>query len=230
MNTLKLYFAPGSCSRATLIALEEIGVVYETEVIAFMRYEQRSPAYLAQNPKGKVPLLLVNGKPLTETVAIMGWLAETYAEACLLPRVDTPYDRAQVIGDLAWASSALHGLIARLRFPISVTDKPDAYEGVFAIASKAMAQNFELIEARLAGRDWWHGAWSVQDAYLYWVWSRAREAGFETSSYTRYAAHAERMTARPSVQRAMAREAEGEAALAERGASLNLPPFKAAAT
>jgi glutathione S-transferase len=229
-DSLKIYYAPGSCSRATLIALEEIGVPYDAQVVAFMLLEHRSPEYLELNPKGKVPVLLFNGEPITETVAIIGWLAETYPEAGILPRGNTPFHRAGVIGDLAWASSALHGLVARLRFPMMFTDKPDAYEGVFAIASNAMAKNFQLIESRLADRDWWHNSWSGQDAYLFWVWTRASEAGFDTSPYRQYAAHAERMQARRSVQRALAREATGDAALAERGATLNLPPFKPATT
>jgi glutathione S-transferase len=226
---LKLYFAPGSCSRATLIALEETGVPYEAQAVAFMHYEQGSPEYLALNPKGKVPLLLADGKPITETVAIMGWLAETYPEAKLLPRTETPYDQAQIIGDLAWVSSALHALIARLRFPMMFTDKPEAYEGVFTMASAAMARNFSIIETRLAGRDWWHGDWSVQDAYLYWVWTRAADAGFDAAPYKNFNAHVARMTARPSVQRALARETQGDAELAKRGAAFTIPAFKSGA-
>lgn len=226
MAALKLYFAPGSCSRATLIALEEIGVPYDAQVVAFMQYEQGRPEYLALNPKGKVPLLLADGRPITETVAIMGWLAETYPDAKLLPRANTAYARAQIVGDLAWASSALHALIARLRFPMMFTSNQEAFESVFDMASAAMAKNFSIIETRLAGRDWWHGDWSVQDAYLYWVWTRSVNAGFDVSPFEIFSAHAARMEARPAVQRALAREAEGEAALAARGASFAIPAFK----
>jgi glutathione S-transferase len=229
MAELKLYFAPGSCSRATLIALEETGLPYTAQVVAFMHYEQGTAEYLALNPKGKVPLLLADGRPITETVAIMGWLAEMYPQAGLLPHAATPYDRAQIIGDLAWASAALHGLIARLRFPMMFSNMPEAYEGVFDLASTTMAKNFALIETRLTGRDWWHGEWSVQDAYLYWVWTRTTDAGFDTSPYTNFKAHAARMEARPSVQRALAREAQGDAELAARGATFAVPAFKSAA-
>jgi len=226
MAALKLYFAPGSCSRATLIALEEIGIPYEAQVVAFMQYEQGTPEYLALNPKGKVPLLIADGRPITETVAIMGWLAETYPDAKLLPHATTAYAHAQIVGDLAWASSALHALIARLRFPMMFTDKPEAYEGVFNMASVAMAKNFSIIETRLSGGDWWHGDWSVQDAYLYWVWTRSVNAGFEVAPYENFKAHAARMEARSSVQRALAREAEGDATLAARGAAFTIPAFR----
>ena len=111
MTELTLYFAPDSCSRVPLIALEEIGCPYDLHVVAFARGEHRSPGFLALNPKGKVPTLVVDGRPLSENVAILGWLATRFPEAALLPPSDDPWDRAQVTADLAFCASGLHPMV-----------------------------------------------------------------------------------------------------------------------
>ena len=86
MPELKLFVAPNTCARVPTIALEEIGVPFNTELIRTAAGQQSSPEYLAVNPKGKVPALLIDGQPLTENVAILRWLNRTYPEAKLLPK------------------------------------------------------------------------------------------------------------------------------------------------
>ena len=223
MPEMKLYYAPGSCSRAALIVLEESGAPYEAQVVAFMKGEHRRPEYLALNPKGKVPLLVVDGRPLSESLAIFVWLAETFPDAKLLPRAKDVLAYAKVLSDLAWTTSALHGLIGRYRFPMMVTDQVPAFASVRDIAAKSLEQSLALIDLRLDGQDWWHGEWSAQDAYLYWAWTRAVEGGLDASAFRHFAAHKDRMEARAATQRALAREAEGERDLAARGASLVVP-------
>jgi glutathione S-transferase len=71
MSDLTLFFAPDTCARVSMIALEETERPYKTELIAFMRGDHRSPRYLALNPKGRVPTLIVDGRVLTENVAAM---------------------------------------------------------------------------------------------------------------------------------------------------------------
>src|ERR1700721_247985 len=82
---LTLYFAPGSSSMAPHIALHELGVPFEARRLSFSKRENRTPAYLALNPEGKVPTLLVEGRPLTEVAAILFYLARQFPEARLLP-------------------------------------------------------------------------------------------------------------------------------------------------
>ena len=81
MPKLKLYVAPATCARVATIGLEEIGVPFETELVRTSVNQQKSPEYLKINPRGKVPALLIDGKPLTENVAILSWLNETFPEA-----------------------------------------------------------------------------------------------------------------------------------------------------
>jgi glutathione S-transferase len=226
MAAMTLYFAPGSCSRASLIALEETGAPYESKVVAFMKGEQRAPDYLKRNPRGKVPLLMVGDEPITETVAIFQYLDEQYPAAHLLPHPASAIERARVLGDLCWGPSTLHPLVARIRFPQMMSSDAQGLDGIYTAATAATKTAFELIERRLSDREWWHGQWSAQDAYIYWAWTRISESGFDMSPFPRYADHAARMARRPAVQRALAREAEGQEILTKAGAALNVPAYR----
>src|SRR5260221_14521005 len=85
---LRLYFCPGASSMARDIALHEVGAPFEGRPISLAKKEQRDPAYLALNPEGKVPTLLVDGRPLTEVAGILFYLAKRFPEATLLPQGD----------------------------------------------------------------------------------------------------------------------------------------------
>src|SRR5579862_2190421 len=97
---LTLYFAPGSSSMAPHIALHEIGAPFESRPLSFHKNETHQPAFLAINPEGKVPALLIDGRPLTEVAAILFFLARRFPEAALLPQGD-PEAEAQVV---SWMS------------------------------------------------------------------------------------------------------------------------------
>lgn len=220
---IKLFFAPGTCARVTLIALEEVGKPFTTQVVKFLSGDHRSPEFLQLNPHGKVPVLIVNGAPLDQNVAILTFLARTFPDARLLPTPADPMMEARILADLVWCASGLHPIVTRMRMPQFICDEPRGASRVREMASQAMAANFELIETRLGDRDWWLSDWSVLDAYLYWVWFRATGAGLNGSAYPRYAAHAARMAERPSVQRALQREASAEAHLESLGLAIVFP-------
>jgi len=102
----------------------------------------------------------------------------------------------------------------RLRRPVVFHDDEAAAERVRALATEALQPQFEAIDTVLAGREWYLGRWSIVDAYLYWIWFRATGYGFDPSPFPAYAAHAERVLARPATRRAIAREDEAERAAA----------------
>src|SRR5207344_3312101 len=104
---LTLYFPPGSSSMAAHIALHAGGVPFEPRPLSFARMEQRSPKFLAINPEGKVPTLLIDGRPLTEVAAILFYLAKRFPEAGLLPHGDLEAE-AQVISWMSFIASTLH--------------------------------------------------------------------------------------------------------------------------
>lgn len=204
MVQITLHFAPDSCARVPLIALEEIGCDYELEVVSFVNKQQRSAEYLALNPWGKVPTLVIDGRPLSENVAIQTWLAGHFPKANLLPVCEGALDRAIIISDLAFCASGLHPLVTRLRVPQFFCDTPDGKQRVFEMAEAAIRPHFDKIDARLAKARWWYGDhWSVLDVYINWVWFRVTGTAFDGGRYSAIARHNADLQDRPSVQRAL---------------------------
>src|SRR4051812_27308530 len=104
---LSLYFAPGTSSMAPHIALQEIGVPFESHPLSFSKGEQRQSSYLSLNSEGKVPTLMIDGLPLTEVAAILYYLGRAYPDAGLMPRNDRLRE-AQVISWMSFIASTLH--------------------------------------------------------------------------------------------------------------------------
>jgi glutathione S-transferase len=215
---LELYFSPGSCPRVSIIALEETGAPFETHLIAFMAGDHRKPDFLARNPSGKVPVLMVDGQPLTQTVAILEFLNECFPQAALFPALPTPLERAQFLADLVSFSADLHPIVTRIAFPQIMIEHAEGLVALRAKALEMMAFQLQRLEGRLQGQPWLAGQqWSVLDGYLHWIWFRITGAGFDPAPFPRIAAHYARTLERPSVQRALAREALAVSELDSRG-------------
>lgn len=197
----ELYFNPGACSRVTHIALEELGVPFTPRFVPL----ERPPEFLALNPKAKVPVLTVDGVPLTETVAILTYLDRTFPHAALLPDGDA-LRSASVLSVLAWIASGLHPMITRMRRPDRFHDDPRAASRVRTMALDQLTPSLDLLEQAFSERPWFFDSWSIVDAYLYWIWYRATGAELDPALYPAYTAHAARVLARPAVRRALARE------------------------
>jgi glutathione S-transferase len=177
---LTLYFAPGSSSFAVHIALNEVGAAFESRPMSFAKRDMQSPAYLAINPEGKVPTLVIDGRPLTEVAGILYYLARKYPKAELLP-VNDPENEARAISWMSFIASTLHP--AR-RHGVDYTRK------VYGIADQ-----------RLEGRDWALDRYSIADIHLfrlYWRFTKALD--FSADAFPNLAAHYERMMARPAVK------------------------------
>ena len=178
---LTFYFAPGSSSMAPHIALYEIGAPFEPRPMSFSQRETHTPDYLALNPDGKVPLLLIDGRPLTEVAGILFYLARRFPEAGLLPTGDIEIE-AQAVSWMSFVASALHP--AR-RLP------PDQARGVWSVA-----------EQRLPPTGWALGTYSIADIHLFRLFWRFRgSAELNAADFPRLTAHHEQMMARPAVQR-----------------------------
>lgn len=210
MPDLKLFVAPNTCARVPTIALEEIGVPFETELIRTAANQQNSPEFLKVNPKGKVPALLIDGDPLTENVAILTWLNGTFPEANLLPRTSDLLEQVKQTADLAFFAGTVHPTITRIAMPVKfIDDKALSFELVRPKGTAAMMPIMSMINARLENGPWWYGdTWSVVDGYLYWAWSRITGVGFPQEDFPNIRRHHDLSNERPAVQRAMAREAE----------------------
>jgi glutathione S-transferase len=224
MPDIELVWFPGSCARVTLIALEEIGVPFSDRVVP--RGWANNPDYLALNPKGKVPTLVIDGVRFTETMAILTHLSRTYPEACLLPADDAVVD-IDVLTTMSWFASGMHPLVARLRFPMMVNDDPASFDRTRAVAAEGLRRCFAILEGRLSDREWLYGDWSIVDGYLLWLWFRAVGSGMDGSGFPRCADHAERSEQRPSVTRVLEREESAYASLLASGTLREkLPPHQ----
>lgn len=210
MPDLKLFVAPNTCARVPTIALEEIGVPFETELVRVAANQQNSPDFLKLNPKGKVPTLLIDGAPLTENVAILSWLNAEFPDAGLLPKVSGTLESLRQTADLSFFSATVHPTVTRVAMPLKfIEDKALSFEIVRPVGIEAMNKIMDMIEARLEDGPWWYGdTWSAVDGYLYWVWGRITGVGYPGDAYPNIQRHHELSNARPAVQRAMAREAK----------------------
>ncbi len=219
MPELKLFVAPNTCARVPTIALEEIGVPFETELVRTMAGQQNTPEFRKINPKGKVPTLLIDGVPLTENVAILSWLNEIFPEANLMPRASSRFEELQQISDLSFFSATVHPNVTRISMPVKfIDDKELSFKIVRPVAIRDMHKITDMIEARLKDGPWWYGeAWSAVDGYLYWVWSRILSGGYPTEDYPNLRHHFDLSNGRPAVRRAMAREAANTEILKSEG-------------
>jgi len=221
MSTFKLYVAPKTCARVATIALEEIGVPFETELVRLPQKQQKSPEYLAINPKGKVPAMLVDGVPITENVSILSWLNQSYPEAQLLPKTNSSFEHYQQMADISFVSGTVHPFVTRIAMPSKFAKSADAIAQVKETAIAEVRAYAQLIDDRYSRGTWWHGdQWSIMDAYIFWAWTRMVGEGFPEADYPNVMDLCKRIQERPSVQRAMQREAE-YAALMEAEAKQN---------
>lgn len=206
--TLTLYFAAGSCTLPALVGLEEAGAAYEAVRLVLPDGDQRRPEYLAVNPRGRVPALVVDGVVITENVAVLTTLAHLFPAARLLPQGD-PVQVGRAHELLAWFASSVHVSFAQVGRPERYTRDTGAWPALKVGGRENMLAAYAEIEARLAdGRPWLLGdAFSLADPYALVSHRWAQRLDVDMAAYPTYSAHAARLEARPSVQRALAQEA-----------------------
>ncbi|MFB0610689.1 glutathione S-transferase family protein [Aurantiacibacter poecillastricola] len=215
---MRLWFAPQTCARVTLTALEEIGEPFETRLIAFMAGDHRKPEFLSVNPAGKVPALETAEGVIVQNGAILTYLAQVYPAAGLLPQPEDAAGRAYMLAELFRCSSDLHPLVTRfVMSSMMSTDAADAPR-IRAKAAEGLAMQLAPLEHRLAEQSWMLGeAWSILDAYLAWIWFRVTAAGFEADRYPSMRRHYSAASERPSARAALLREDAANADLKARG-------------
>jgi glutathione S-transferase len=202
---LKLFHAYTACTRVTLTALEHVGAIYDDELLDMARAEHRAPEFLAINPQGKVPSLLVDGALLTENGAILRWLDSEYPEAGLFPRTLNDIEYARQTSDLFWLSSGWHPYVRAVKVPSLWTTGDIA--PVRERGTQLVAGVLRQLEQRLAGQNWWYGSdWSIIDTYLWWACVNAEIGGFDLSAFGGIADWRARNEAHPALVRALARE------------------------
>jgi glutathione S-transferase len=219
VTDFNLFVSPGTCARVPTVALEEIGVPFTTTLLRFAEKQQKTAEFLAINPKGKVPTLVVDGQPLTENVAILSWLNRQFPDAALFPKATNDYEASKQIADLAYFSATVHPLVTRIAMPMKfMADAKESFNIVRPQGITDMNDVMTLINERLEEGPWWYGEqWSIVDAYLFWAWWRITGVGYPQDAFPNIKRHAEEIIKRPSVARAMQREAENVEILKSEG-------------
>ncbi len=206
--TLQLYFAPGSSSLAPLVALEELDIPYVGHRLDLAAGDQRKPEYLKVNPRGRVPTLVVDGQPVTEVLAILTYLAHRYPHSELLPLAD-PLKLAKAYEVMSWFASTVHVAFAQIARPERYADD-EATKAALATPGEArFARTLADIERLAQGPGPWllGDGFSAVDAYALVIWRWAERRSIDTALYPAWSAKAARAFARPSVVRALRKEA-----------------------
>lgn len=201
-----LYYTPRTCALATHIALIDAGADYTLERIDFAKGEQRSPAFLAVNPKGRVPALATPQGILTETPAVLAYLAQAFPQAALAPQDPFAFARLQSFN--AFLSSTLHVAHAHGPRGNRWTDDPAAIQALKAYVPTSVSAAFQLIEDGMLQDPFVLGeTYSIADPYLFTMSTWIEGDGVDPALIPRVMAHRDRMAQRPSVIRALAEEA-----------------------
>jgi glutathione S-transferase len=201
---LKLFYAPNTCALASHIALEEASATYEGVRIDFATNAQRKPEYLAINPKGRVPALATDDGILTETPAILAYVAQTHPNARLAP-FDRPFAFARVQAFNSYLCSTVHVAHAHRMRGYRWVDDEAAIAAMQRKVPSNIADCFTLIEETLFEGPWVTGAqYTISDPYLFTLCQWLDGDGVDLARFPNIADHERRMRERPAVQRALA--------------------------
>jgi glutathione S-transferase len=201
-----LYFAPGTCALASHIALEDAGANYELKRVDFKNAEQQSAGYLALNPKARVPTMITPRGTLTETPAILAFIAQSFPDAKLAP-LDDAFAFAELQAFNSYLCSTVHVAHAhRVRGNRWVDDQA-AIVAMQKKVPQSVGGCFELIERTMLKGPWVMGeAYTIADPYLFTIAQWLEGDGVDLAPIPRVIAHRARMLERPNVKRAIAQQ------------------------
>lgn len=203
---LKLFYAQGTCALASHIALEEAGAAYEAVRLSFADSDQRKPEYLAINPKGRVPALVTERGVLTETPAILAFIAQSFPDAQLVPRAD-PFGFARIQAFNSYLCSTVHVAHAHRMRGSRWADDPAAIAAMKAKAPATVGDCFDLIEREMFAGPWVMGdAYSISDPYLFTLAQWLEGDGVDPARFPKVFEHRQRMAGRPAVIKSLAAE------------------------
>ena len=199
---LTLFYAPGACSMAAHIALEESGEKYEPKRMDLSKGEQRNPDYMKIHPLGRVPALkLDDGSPLTENTAILPYLGKRFG---LWP--SDPVKEAKALSLIGFFASTVHPANAHVGRPERYTDDKSAFPGIQEKGKQSFFEYLKQIDAMYAGREWLSDKYSVLDPYAFVFYTWAAKRGQPVAELKNYTAMKDRLLKRPAVQRVVADE------------------------
>jgi glutathione S-transferase len=201
---LTLFYAPGACSMAAHIVLEESGEKYEARKMDLSKGEQKTAEYLKIHPLGRVPaLLLDDGQPLTENTAILPYLGKRFG---LWPT--DPVKEAQALSVIGFYAAAVHPANAHVSRPERYATDKAAHPNIQDTGRATFKGYLEQIDASLAGREWTGDKYSVLDPYtlIFYMWGPKR--GIPVDHLKNYTAFKDRMLKRPAVAKVLDKEGQ----------------------
>jgi glutathione S-transferase len=202
VDVLKLYYAPGACSLAAHIVLEESGEKYDLHRVDLANGEQRTQAYLKIHPQGRVPALqLDSGENVTENTAILPYLGKRFS---LWP--SDPLAETRALSLIGLFAASVHPAHAHISRPERYASDGALFANLQEVGRKSFQGYLEQIDRLLNGRQWLCEQYSVLDPYAltFYAWGVRRELPVADLQY--YRAFKDRMLARPAVARVLADE------------------------
>ena len=199
---LTLFYAPGACSMAAHIVMEESGEKYEPKKMDLSKGEQKTPEYLKIHPLGRVPALkLDDGTAISENTAILPFLGKRFG---MWP--SDPVKEAKALSVIGFMASTVHPCNTHVTRPERFSEDKAAHPGIQAAGKKSLHDYLKQIDAMYAGREWLSDNYTVLDPYalVFYVWGVRRE--LPVASLNNYTAFKDRMVKRSAVQKVMADE------------------------
>jgi len=203
---LALYYASATCALAPYVTLTEAGADFEVRPLDFRKRQNFTPEYLKINPKHKVPSLVVDGKILTENVAIHQWVHQNFPHAKILPA--DPWNQLQAVALHSWCASGIHPYLSRINNPAKVCDTAGSSNSVVKVATEFLFEAFKIGDDLLAGREYFFDHFTAPDAHFFWCCRRATQLGVSISGFPNVESHFKRMLERSSVKKLLAYEQE----------------------
>jgi len=205
---LQLYYAPHTCALASHIALEEAGAPYATVRMSFQSEDQKKPGYMKINPKARVPSLVTDKGILTETPAILAFIAQTFPVSKLAP-VNNPFEFARVQAFNSYLCSTVHVAHAHRMRGYRWADDAAAIKAMQAKVPHSVGECFGLIEREMLAGPWVMGeAYTICDAYLFTLAQWLEADGVDLAKIPRVIDNRRRMAERPAVRKAIADETQ----------------------
>src|SRR5689334_235543 len=201
---ITLYYGPNTCALAPYVTLTEAGADFVVRPLNFRKRQNFTPEYLKINPKHKVPALVVNGKILTENVAIHQWVHRNFPNAKILPA--DPWDELQAIALHSWCASGIHPYLSRINNPAKVCDTAGSSDSVVKLATEFLFENFKNGDYLLTGHEYFFDHFTAPDAQFFWCCRRATQLKVDISGFSNVVSHFKRMQERPSVKKLLAYE------------------------
>lgn len=207
---LTLYYAPNTCALASHIALRDAGAEFRPVRLSFATDDQRQPGYLAVNPHGRVPSLVTDRGVLTETPAILAWIAQSFPAARLAPLAD-PFAFARVQSFNSYLCSTVHVAHAHRMRGYRWADEAEAIAAMQRKVPQSVYEAFALIERTMFVGPWAMGeAYTICDPYLFTLAQWWEADGVDPARLPKLRDHRERMAGRAAVRAAIAEELGGE--------------------